>query len=289
MGSSRVPVSIVIPARNEERVIGRCLRALTDGADEGELDIVVAINGTTDGTAAAARAACPTVRIVEIAQGSKTAALNAGDGAAHHFPRFYVDADVTLGVHDVRKVAHALISGRALAAAPRPEFETEERPWAVRAFYDVWTRLPYFDGGMIGTGVFALSEEGRRRFGEFPPIIADDHYVACHFAPHERVTVEDASFSVRVPRNLRGILKIQGRARAGLLELGERYPQLLQSERKARGVAVRRIAERPDLWPGAVVYGAVSVTARVMGHYRRLTSKRTDWQPETSSREGATR
>ena len=40
-------ISIVIPAHNEANVIQRILSALTDGADDGELDIVVVCNGCT--------------------------------------------------------------------------------------------------------------------------------------------------------------------------------------------------------------------------------------------------
>ena len=53
---------------------------------------------------------------------------------------------------------------------------------AVRAYYRIWLRLPYVREGMIGVGVYALSEEGRRRFGEFPEVIADDGYVRMLFS-----------------------------------------------------------------------------------------------------------
>src|SRR6187431_2740219 len=101
-------VSIVIPAHDEESVIGRCLAALTDGAAEGELDVVVVCNGCKDGTAAAARAAAPAARVIEIEAASKPRALNAGDAAARAFPRLYVDADVVLSLAAVRRVAAVL-------------------------------------------------------------------------------------------------------------------------------------------------------------------------------------
>ena len=48
-------VSFVIPAHNEEAVIGRCLTALLAGARRDELDIIVVCNGCTDRTAEVAR------------------------------------------------------------------------------------------------------------------------------------------------------------------------------------------------------------------------------------------
>ena len=75
------------------------------------------------------------------------------------------------------------------------EFDLTDRPWAVRAFYEVWSKLPYCRSGMIGSGVYALSEEGRRRFGRFPDITADDAFVRLHFKPAERRTVESCRFA----------------------------------------------------------------------------------------------
>ena len=72
------PVSIVIPAYNEEKVIGRCLRSLLAGAEPDELEVVVAVNGTTDRTAEIARSFGPMVRVVETKTASKIAALNLG-------------------------------------------------------------------------------------------------------------------------------------------------------------------------------------------------------------------
>ena len=48
-------VGIVIPAHNEETVIGRCLEVLLDGAAEGEFQVVVVPNGCSDRTADVAR------------------------------------------------------------------------------------------------------------------------------------------------------------------------------------------------------------------------------------------
>ena len=83
-------------------------------------------------------------------------------------------------------------SGGALAAAPVMDVDLRGSSLAVRAYYRVWMRLPYVRDGMIGVGVYALSEEGRRRFGEFPEVIADDGYVRMLFGSGERIRVDDA-------------------------------------------------------------------------------------------------
>jgi glycosyltransferase involved in cell wall biosynthesis len=190
-----MPVSVVIPAHNEQAVIGRCLAALFAGAGEGELDVVVVCNGCRDGTAEAARRGAPLATVVEIPVASKVAALNAGDRIARYFPRVYLDADIELSVVAVRQVASVLSEGGVLCAAPKPFFDLEGRSWPIRAFYDVWREVPYRALDMVGSGVYALSEAGRGRFGDFPRVTADDQFVQQQFGPGELKSVGEAGFS----------------------------------------------------------------------------------------------
>src|SRR5262245_57178730 len=185
-------ISIVIPAHDESAVIARCLEALLRGAQPGELEILVVCNGCSDDTAEIARRFGPDVRVIETAVPSKSNALNLGDEAARGFPRFYVDADVVLEVRDLRATAAALESGRCLAAAPRLRVDLSECSLPVRLYHRIWMDLPYVQEGMLGSGVYALSESGRARVGRFPDIIADDDLVRLAFRPSERISVPGA-------------------------------------------------------------------------------------------------
>ena len=143
---------------------------------------MVVCNGCTDLTADVARGyAARGVRVMETPVASKTSALNLGDTEVIGFPRFYVDADVTLPLTSIRRIA-ARLEGGALAASPVMTVDLRGAGAAVRAYYRIWMRLPYVREGMIGVGVYALSEEGRGRFGAFPDVIADDGYVRMLFA-----------------------------------------------------------------------------------------------------------
>ena len=181
-------ISIVMPAHNEGLVIARTLRAITTGALPDELDVVVVCNGCTDDTAAIARGFGAPVRVIETAVGNKANALNLGDQAARAFPRIYVDADVVVTLSTARALAECLEKEEAIAVAPMPYFELRDCSWPVRAFYDIRRRLPSFSEGIGGSGVYALSEIGRRRFGAFPNLVADDTYVRVQFKPEERKT-----------------------------------------------------------------------------------------------------
>ncbi len=277
--------SVVIAAHNEEAVIERCLEALTRGAAPGELDIVVVCNGCSDDTADRARAFAYPVRVEETDVASKPNALNLGDGVARGFPRVYVDADVVVSHDAVAAVVAALRSGRCLAAAPRIAVDLEHASRPVRAFYRVWLRLPYHTTEMIGSGVYALSEEGRRRFGEFPDTMAEDTYVRLLFAPGERVSVRDHRFTIFAPRRFGDLVAVKSRARVGRHQLGVLFPDLHATDGNGFAATARRIVSSPSVWPSVPVYYAVTLLSIVRA--RRLWRQGdVRWIRDTSSRSG---
>ena len=83
--------SVIIPAHNEDTVIGRLLQGLTRAETEAQradsLDIVVVCNGCSDRTAEIARAFGEPVHVIETEVASKSHALRLGDEAARSFPR----------------------------------------------------------------------------------------------------------------------------------------------------------------------------------------------------------
>jgi len=145
-------ISIIIPAHNEGPVIARSLRAMTDCAELGELDVIVVCNGCSDNTATVARGFGSPVRVIETDVAGKTHALNLGDRAAFGFPRVYADADVVIRIDSIRKLAARLQQGNILAVAPTPEFDFSGCSCAVRACFDVRSSLPSANHGIGGSG-----------------------------------------------------------------------------------------------------------------------------------------
>ena len=289
--STFVGISVVIAAHNEEYVVSRCLDALLQTARTGELEIAVVCNGCTDGTAEVTRRYGDDVRLIETPEASKTAALNLGDVRVSGFPRFYVDADVTLPLESVRRIAARLAEGDALAAAPVMDLDLRGSSLAVRAYYRVWVRLPYVREGMIGVGVYALSEDGRRRFGEFPDVIADDGYVRMLFGSDERIRVDDAPVRVYAPERLSDLVRIKTRSRLGRYELRRRFPDLVADERttKSYRTAVGTIAVRPWLWPAAIVYAVVLLRSRRRANKQLASIDEYVWERDESSRRSSRR
>ena len=277
-------VSIVIPAHNEESTIGRCLNRLLGEGSSAGLQVVVACNGCSDRTADVARQFGSRVTVVETNVASKVYAMNLGDEVAQGFPRFYMDADVVLSPQDIQRIAKSLEGGSALAASPGMEMDLSKSSWAVRAYYRVWRALPYTRQGMMGVGVYALSQAGRGRFERFPDIIADDGFVRVLFKPHERTAVTDAKSIVTAPATLTNLIKIKTRSRLGGYQLANRFPELLANDDKNYGAAMWDVLSRPALWPSVPAYLYVNLMAKRRAKQQLKKLDKYVWERDESSR-----
>jgi glycosyltransferase involved in cell wall biosynthesis len=273
-------VSVVIPAHNEEGVIGRCLEQLLQDAAEGEIEVVVACNGCTDRTAEIARSLGPSVQVVETDVASKPAALNLGDESASAFPRIYLDADIRISTEAVRQVGRVLDDG-ALAAAPMLRVDLRDRGRMIRAYYRIWTRLPYITEGLIGSGAYGLSREGRSRFDGFPPIIADDGFVSRLFAPQERVSVQTCEFVITPPRSVRSLVSVKTRVFAGNYEHRLRYGPGPQGSNR-QGI----VRLPPSLWPSLAVYLGIQTIAKLRACWKVAFGELSSWERDDSARAG---
>src|SRR5690606_33559241 len=109
-------------------------------------------------------------------------------------------------------------------------------------------RLPSSQEGIGGSGVYGLSEAGRKRFGEFPNVTADDAFVRRQFKPHERATVDDAYSIVTPPKTLAGLIAIKTRSHFGNYELDALYPHLQGNRGPSNRPALLRMALQPRYW-----------------------------------------
>lgn len=271
-------MSVVIPAHDEERVLPRLLASLADP----RLEVIVVANGCRDATADIARTAG--VRVVELAEGSKVAALDAGDEAATLFPRAYLDADIQIDARSLLAVAARLREGPELVASPRLRLDLSGATWPVRAYYAVWEVSAFRRRGHIGSGVYVLSAEGRRRFGTFPRVIGDDRFVQGLFGPAERATVDDAEFVVRPPRTLGALLSRGARIVAGNRELQRAG---LAGHAPSRGASLRElvgaVVPRPGLWGPFLIYVGVQLRTAALAE-RKLRVADEVWDRDETSR-----
>jgi acetyltransferase-like isoleucine patch superfamily enzyme len=276
--------SVIIPAHDEETTLGRCLEALLAGAREDEFEVIVVCNGCTDRTADVARSFRPGVAVIEIDPASKYLALRAGDRRASGFPRFYIDADVITSAQAVRDVAAVLARGEAVVAAPRLRVDVSGRPWYVRSYYRLWTRLPYAEKGMVGTGFYALSEAGRRRFDEFPDIIADDQFVLSCFDETERCSVSTAEFVVAAPRDWQGLIHKKTRTYTGNRQLEERFGTEGAQQPGGRSAWMGVIGRHPSLLPCVPAYVLVCAVGEARSRRQVRRREFSTWERDRSTR-----
>jgi hypothetical protein len=278
--------TVVIPAHNEDRVIGRLLGQLLPAAPHGEFDIIVVANGCTDRTAEMAASFGPSVRILSIPVASKFAALAAADRAARDFPRIYVDADVELGSRDVRALAAALSQPGIHAAAPERVLDLAGRPWPVRWYYDVWTRLPEVRCGLWGRGVIAVTESGQQRMARLPPLIGDDLAASLLFEPHERSIVPTAGVVVHTPRTLADLLRRRIRAATGLAQM-ERTEHAPESAARTRMSDLAAIIRRePRMALRVAFFLSMAAIARLGARRAVARGDYSTWLRDESSRRG---
>ncbi|WP_322513888.1 glycosyltransferase family 2 protein [Rhodopseudomonas palustris] len=276
-------ISIVVPAHNESSVIGRTLNQwIADPASDG-ISAVVVCNGCTDDTAMVARTFGPTVEVVETEIASKTHALNLGDQISGTFPRFYVDADIVISADAIRALAKRLERGDVLAVAPMADIDLAGCSWLIRKYYDIRARLPSSREGIGGSGVYALSEAGRRRFGPFPDVVADDTFVRLQFKPSERATLPDVVSKVFPPRTVPQLIAVRTRAHRGTFELARRFPELSTNNGESNNRSLVTLLAEPRLWLGLMIYCSINFVAR-----RRATRSARDgaprWQRDETSR-----
>ena len=72
-----------------------------------------------------------------------------------------------------------------------------------------------FSDGIIGAGVYAMSEQGRQRFGEWPEVVGDDQYVYRLFTPDERACLREHHTLVEPAADLRAVIQRGVRVRQG--------------------------------------------------------------------------
>lgn len=282
-------VSVVVPAHNEQALLRDCLAELTAGIDPVQLEVIVVANGCTDATAQVAREFGPPVRVVETPVGNKSHALNLGDAHSQVFPRIYVDADVRLTGRAVMRLAEAVRGDQPLIAGATIDIDASQSTWPVRAYFEVWRRLPYARQRLVGAGVYAMNQAARRQIGQFPDLLSEDEFVRRSFVYEQRRTIEDCTFTVRAPRTLRALIRLRARWTRGNRQLDDRFGTTLPTQRRNYLRSFASLLGSPKLWPAMGVYLFVWVAGRVSATWQRRTrSNPWTWDRDETTRNNQT-
>jgi glycosyltransferase involved in cell wall biosynthesis len=288
MAPARARVSVIIPAHNEAAVVGGCLRAVLASTIADELEVIVVCNGCTDDTASVAQAVSGRIRVLDSPIAAKHAALNLGDRDATAPLRVYLDADTIVSPGAIEAVADLLEQPGVMAASPEIDFDLRNCSWPARQFHQVWRQSPYFTGTTLGAGFYAVSERGRTRFDEFPPVVGDDYFVSCLFADEERSTAVGHTYTPLLPTTLRSMLTVHLRHYGAHAEFDEWWRENGRGELPGAPQPDYRwlatLARRPARWAGIVLYAALKAMSIPLGrrkHQRRGMAK---WNRDEAGR-----
>ncbi len=166
--------SLIVPAYNEERLLPRLLDSVnvarTAYAGVGSVEVIVADNSSTDGTAsiAAARGA----RVVSVEKRVIAAARNGGARAARGEILAFIDADSQVHPRTFAEIDSALATGRVVGGATGVTVERWSAGIAVA--YAVMLPLVFITG--MDTGVVFCRREDFEAMGGYDEdiLIAED-------------------------------------------------------------------------------------------------------------------
>ncbi|HEY5875023.1 MAG TPA: glycosyltransferase [Ilumatobacteraceae bacterium] len=271
--------SIIIPAYNEAAGIRRGLDRLFSGLGDG-VEVIVACNGCTDGTADRARESAHPVTVLDLPDPGKVAAIRAAERETSVLPRVYLDADVEVDGTSIMAVLEAIADG-AVAARPPFRYDVSECTWLVRRYYAARSRLESLEAELCGAGIYAFSAEARQRFAEFPLITGDDLFAARIVRPGEVVVVPAEPVVIHPARNTRSTLKVLKRVVRGNQEFAVSHPDLAINSTSTTSSGLKQQLRRPSTFLDAVVYAGFAVVSRVLVRFDRSAPS---WERDDSSR-----
>ena len=277
--------SVIIPAHNEEAVIAKSLKALTSSMQPNEMQIIVACNACKDKTAEIARQFSG-VTVLETDIPGKPNALNMADREATCFPRIYLDADILMSTDTARELSRVLSRGDIHAAAPGLKVNLGGRSWLLKAYYAIWTRLPYCTQGMVGSGVYALSEAGRSRFDDFPELLAEDDFIRLLFSPTERMTLPNHNFVISSPTSFSALLNLRRRWERSNRQIDNNFVGMRENDKRDYFPFIKELLCKPVLWPALIVYVYAIMSSRLVAAMQlRFANNPWEWSRDDTARE----
>lgn len=203
-------LSVIIPCRNEAHTIGQQLAALARQDVGVPWEVIVADNGSTDGTAReAARytSRLPTLRIIDAHHTPGVShARNAGAGMATGERLIFCDADDVVGEGWLAAMAHALETHPVVASrfdGTRLNPGRSDRPLGQKDGIEALWYPPFLKhAGGSGLGVWKACHDRVGGFDETLRYLEDaDYCVRLQLRGYDLYFAEDAVLHVRYSRN----------------------------------------------------------------------------------------
>jgi glycosyltransferase involved in cell wall biosynthesis len=168
-----VKISIIIPAFNEERLLGESLVQIKSAASAfatcgWPMELIVCDNNSTDRTAEIARAAGATVVFEPVNQIGR--ARNAGAAAATGDWLIFVDADTHPSAELFAEVADQIVSGKCLAGGAT--IRLDEKIFSAMVITHLWNWTSRLGRMLAGSFIFVETAAFRQLEGFSPELFA---------------------------------------------------------------------------------------------------------------------
>ena len=235
VASPTTPVTVIIAARNEELGIGETIAAISRTDYAGSVAVILADNGSTDGTCDAARRTAADLGVsLQIISELKPGKSNALNTALKHVETAYVvtvDADTLLHLESLRRLVSRLesapsdtaaVAGTVLVRNSRVNLLTRMQEWDYYLGIAAVKRMQgLYQATLVAQGAFSLYLTAEiRRVGGWPDAIGEDIVVTWRLMENgDRVLFEPTAVAFTdAPVKVRHFMRQRARWARGMLE-----------------------------------------------------------------------
>lgn len=268
---------IVVPVRDEAKVLSRTVPALLRSVGNERTRIIWVCNGCRDGSVQAIRdSAGERAEIIQIETPGKTLALQEGDTLLDRddiFPRLYLDADTWMRAGDLERLLQPLRTGRAELVAAAHALDFSRCSALSAAMADCWLSLPFARTAAF-LGAVAVSKSGRARWGRWPEVIADDMFMAAMVPPERRMMVAGSVATTYAPADFLSWVRMRARWLRGERQLLARGITIPSAENQKADL-LRRLGQ-----PRTALGSSAFCLARLLAVPMNWRSSDVHWKPD---------
>jgi biofilm PGA synthesis N-glycosyltransferase PgaC len=235
LASPTTALTVIIAARNEEGGIGETIAAISRTDYAGPVTIILADNGSTDGTCDAARRTAAdlgvSLQIISELTPGKSNALNTALEQVETSYVVTVDADTLLHVESLRRLVSRLesapsdtaaVAGTVLVRNSRVNLLTRMQEWDYYLGIAAVKRMQgLYQATLVAQGAFSLYLTAEiRRVGGWPDAIGEDIVVTWRLMENgDRVLFEPTAVAFTdAPVKVRHFMRQRARWARGMLE-----------------------------------------------------------------------
>ncbi|MGV8967500.1 MAG: glycosyltransferase [Cellulomonas sp.] len=252
--SPTTPLTVIIAARNEERGIGETIAAISRADYAGPVELILADNGSTDGTCGVALAIAAglgvSLRIVSEPRPGKSNALNSALKVVTTDYVVTVDADTLLHAEALRRLVSRIesapsdtvaVAGAVLVRNSRQNLLTRMQEWDYYLGIAAVKRMQgLYQSTLVAQGAFSLYRTADlHRVGGWPDAIGEDIVVTWRLMENgDRVLFEPTAVAFTdAPDQVRHFMRQRARWARGMLEGISTVPPWRQARRLTGFVA----------------------------------------------------